>query len=200
MAFPKIAAYLRLWCTPARKSVRTRYLWKIQSIMNDLTPEERSDLITQYRRMALVAARPFRHPSIDRADVHQIAMLALVSAVDSYDPTKGAMSTHVWNRVTYALQDEFRRIKRHIRSAVPLHGRDVPEPKEDPSFDVHEELWGAIRQLPERPRRVLIHYFGLEGYKPMLRVELARKYGLSPGTITASNRQSVEQLRQALSA
>jgi RNA polymerase sigma-B factor len=69
------------------------------------SPELRGWLVQQYERLAFDLAGRLTHHAQDREDLNQVALLALVKAVDRYDVDRGtAFTTFAWATITGELK------------------------------------------------------------------------------------------------
>lgn len=122
-------------------------------------------------------------------DVVQAALTRLyvawprVQRADSVD-------AYVRRAVVNAHLDEHRRPWRRESSV----GDDLPEEAVMPPPEEHDELWAALRALPQGQRRVVVlrHWWGLSVE------ETAADLGISPGTVKSQTSAALAALRTSL--
>jgi RNA polymerase sigma factor (sigma-70 family) len=165
----------------------------------EAAPPTRAQLIESFCLLARKLARKFGHWSLDFEDLTQMAMVAVMRAVDEYNPTMGVeLSSYVYKRIVWSLSDEIDRATRQTRRIGPLEF-DPSERSHDSDDDDHSDLWRAIDELPDRDRSMLISQYGLEGpiAKP---AAIARAAGRSRAGLYVARDRSLKTLRVALSA
>jgi RNA polymerase sigma factor (sigma-70 family) len=159
-------------------------------------------LITSYSRLAWKIAAKYRHWSLELDDLHQIAMTAVVEAVDGFDPARGVpLGKYVSLRIGHALGDEMARATRVDRPAE-WHKLDAIDPGTDGQLDDDDlaQLRKAVDSLSLRERRILSDLYGLDGRKPKTQIVTGRKLGLCRYTIAKSAKRSLSTLRATLTA
>ncbi len=165
----------------------------------DATPtvirEDRGSLIESYAGWARDLAKRFRHSSLEREDIDQIAMLATVHAIDGYEPGHGAtLNTFVRRHVEWALGNEMKRARRSVRLMTQLlddvvdHSQDA-----DPRENECDDLYSAMETLPHADQERLIDHYGLDGYPAMSLPQLGMRGNYS--RLTASNRNGAALLK-----
>lgn len=162
---------------------------------------DRDLLIERYTQMARSLAQRFHHWSLDEDDFTQIALLAMIRAIDGHHPKLGSLTAHVWNRISYALGETIVATKRQTRSSGIL-GFDCADPNSDQDIDddACHELRAAIGQLPNQDREILISLYGLGDKPPMEREAVAAHVGSNRANVTESKQRSLATLRTQLSA
>ena len=130
-----------------------------QALMKDYRatrdPRAREAIVTRYLPLARSLARRFRTGAEPLDDLEQVAALALVKAVDAYDPDRGAAFS------SYAVPCIAGAIKRHFRDCG--WAVRVPRELQERAMNVH--------QLESRLQA--------SGGEPPTVAELAREAGLS---------------------
>jgi RNA polymerase sigma factor (sigma-70 family) len=167
-----------------------------------LADGDRRKLIESFACIAHHLMGRYRHWSLDEEDVFQVAMVAIIEAIDSFDPSKGVpLGAHVTMRVKFELSDELRRTGRQARYSNPLPREIADQADAGPDLDAeHEELWDEIDKLPFRDQSILISAFGLDGQAPRTRTILALELGRPRRDVGNSTIRSISTLRTALSA
>jgi RNA polymerase sigma factor (sigma-70 family) len=160
----------------------------------------RAALINSFTYLAWKIAAKYRHWSLERDDLHQVAMLAVTEAVDSFDPSRGVpIDNHVSTRIGYALGHE---MARAIRADRPRggHMREAADPSTEDQLGDDElaQLREALDSLPPRERRILIDLYGLDGRDPLTQTAAGRELGLCRYTILKSAKRSLSTLRAVL--
>lgn len=165
------------------------------------TQTDRHMTIDSFVKLAYCIARDYRHWSMDREDINQLAVLAICKAVDAWDSTDGTpLAAYVACRIRWELGDEIQRTKRRIK-----YGHLGKHDPADPSSLVEgeeglDDLDHAIGLLPDSDRVILTEYFGLDGQPPVRRPEIARRSRQPLAVVSQSKQRSIETLRVALRA
>jgi RNA polymerase sigma-B factor len=111
--------------------------------IHTVEPPSREQLIERHMPLARSLAHRYRHAVEPLADLEQVAYLALVKAVDGFDPDRGTAFS------TYAVPFIVGAIKRHFRDcAWPVH---VPRGAKDLGAELEkrtESAWQSTGQLP----------------------------------------------------
>jgi RNA polymerase sigma-B factor len=106
-------------------------------------PSARERLIERHMPLARSLAHRYRHAVEPLADLEQVAYLALVKAVDRFDPDRGTSFT------SYAVPFIVGAIKRHFRDcAWPVH---VPRSAKDLGAELEqrmEQAWETTGRFP----------------------------------------------------
>ena len=171
----------------------------------EVSPLTRGALIEQYLPMAYkLAGRWRRHRSFEHDDFTQIGMLAVIDAIDTFDPTRDCkLSTYVFRRIKWMLLDHVNGIRRRIGS-TSAPAADVADASADLVDLDHDDddslLQDAIGGLPRRDKAILRRYYGLGGERPEISQAVADRFHLSRATVSHSLIRSRETLRAALSA
>ncbi|MGA8533592.1 MAG: sigma-70 family RNA polymerase sigma factor [Candidatus Tumulicola sp.] len=106
-------------------------------------PEDRDLVIAEHRYLCRRAARRFLRPSLDRADLEQVAAIGLIKAVDRYDRTQETpFEAYAWLLVLGELMHYVRDGERILRA--PRRIRDL----ERRWIAAERELWPLLGKEP----------------------------------------------------
>jgi RNA polymerase sigma factor (sigma-70 family) len=161
----------------------------------------RGALINSYSRLAWKIAGKYRHWSLELDDLHQVAMLAVTEAVDSFDAARDVpLGKWVSACIGHALGDEMARATRADRPAGG-HTLEIIDPDTVGQLDDDDraQLRKALDSLPPRERRILSDLYGLDGRDPKTQIVTGRELGLCRYTIAKSAKRSLSTLRATLS-
>lgn len=161
---------------------------------------DRRLMIESFSCLAHHLVKRYRHWSLDQADVFQMAMIAVIQAVDDFDPArKVPLGAYVTNKVKWKLGIELERARKdsHATRTYPF---DVVDPDSVRAGDDNDDLWDAIERLPKRDQAILISCFGLDGQAPRRKAHLATELGCTGPTVGNSTRRSIKTMRAQLSA
>jgi RNA polymerase sigma factor (sigma-70 family) len=158
-------------------------------------------LIESFASIAHHLVKRYAHWSLEKEDIFQIAMLAVIKAIDGYEASLGVpLGAHVALRIKYELGHEVAKAVRlnreHGLMPFVLDGKTAAAGDNDD----HAELWDAIDLLPKHDRAILISCFGLAGRPAKTLVEISKSQDCIAPTIGDSTRRSIRTLRAALSA
>jgi RNA polymerase sigma-B factor len=101
----------------------------------------RNDIVERYARLVEFTVRRFRHQSDEYEDLRQVAYLAILSAIERFDPERGIQFS------TFASQSMEGELKRHLRD----RSWSVRPPRR--SQELHLELRDAEERLAQKLRR-----------------------------------------------
>jgi RNA polymerase sigma-70 factor (ECF subfamily) len=121
---------------------------------------------------------------------------------DSYEPSKGAVSTWLLTIGRRKALDRLRARKRNREDSIESESvfADLPSPSPDPESqaegsDLREHVRAALRELPNEQREVLeLGYFS-----GLSQAEIAEKTGQPLGTVKTRMRLAMQKLREPLS-
>jgi RNA polymerase sigma-70 factor (ECF subfamily) len=121
---------------------------------------------------------------------------------DSYEPSRGAVSTWLLTIGRRKALDRLRARKRNREDSIESEGgfADLPSPSPDPESraegsDLREHVRAALRELPNEQREVLeLGYFS-----GLSQAEIAEKTGQPLGTVKTRMRLAMQKLREPLS-
>ncbi len=106
-------------------------------------PEDRERLIAEHRYLCRRAARRFVRPTLDRADLEQVAVIGLIKAVDRYDSSQATpFEAYAWLLVLGELMHYVRDGERILRA--PRRIRDL----ERRWVAAERELWSLLGREP----------------------------------------------------
>lgn len=106
-------------------------------------PEDRDAAIAEHRYLCRRAARRFVRPSLDRADLEQVAAIGLIKAVDRYDRTQATpFEAYAWLLILGELMHHVRDGERLLRA--PRRIRDL----ERRWVSAERELWPILGREP----------------------------------------------------
>jgi RNA polymerase sigma-B factor len=140
-------------------------------------PRLREALVERYLPLARHVANRFDGGGRPREDLFQVACIALVKAVDRFDPDRGVAFS------SYAVPTMVGALKRHLRFGY-----------EEPRFARVEQgadLWSLVGALGTQERAVLRLRFELDMTQP----EIARALGVSQAHVSRMLRRALEHLR-----
>ena len=106
---------------------------------------------------------------------------------------EGRSEAYVRKTMVNLNTDWWRRLgsREHAVASVP----DArPGPDAYAAFDLHDELWAALRELPARMRAVLV----LRYFEDLSEAETAALLGCSAGTVKSQSSRGLGRLRHAL--
>lgn len=106
-------------------------------------PEDRDRAIAEHRYLCRRAARRFVRPSLDRADLEQVAAIGLIKAVDRYDEAQSTpFEAYAWVLILGELMHHVRDGERLLRA--PRRIRDL----ERKWVAAERELWSLLGREP----------------------------------------------------
>jgi len=76
--------------------------------------EVRNKIVSKYLYLSDILAKKFLNRGIDYEDIYQVASIALIKAVERFDPDKGVKF------ISFATPTIIGEIKRYFRTRVPL--------------------------------------------------------------------------------
>ena len=106
-------------------------------------PAAREELVRRYLPLARRLASRFRYTGEPGDDLDQVAFLALVKAVDRYDPRRG------YTFYSYAVPTILGELKHHLRSTWTLH---VPRGAQERAMHVTRAARALSARLGRSPR------------------------------------------------
>ncbi len=159
-------------------------------------PPTRQDLIESYVCLAHHLVKRVGHWSLGDDDLFQSAMMGVIEAVDTFDPSLNVpLAAHVINHVKYALCGDVIRARRHTQTQ-PYRFCEPPHPDDDGDY---ADLYDAIEQLPVADQSIIMDFWGLNGRRHN-RAELATRHNRTIHQISESTTRSTKSLRAALTA
>ncbi|GAA2895006.1 SigE family RNA polymerase sigma factor [Nonomuraea rubra] len=130
------------------------------------------------------------HP-LDAEDLLQSALTKTYQAWERIED-RGALDGYVRRAMVNINISQWRR-----RKLEEYPSDELPEPvtfEPAGSSEVHEALEQALRELPERMRAAIV----LRYYEDMTEPEIAKKLGISVGTVKSTVSRAMAKLRAAL--
>ncbi|MBE5766096.1 MAG: sigma-70 family RNA polymerase sigma factor [Clostridiales bacterium] len=111
----------------------------LQRYCTDRSPELRNRLVEAHLYIAGIVARKFAGRGVDYDDLYQVASLALVKAIERYDPDKGVkLSSFVVPSMIGEVKNYFRDRSRLIR--LPRRSTEMYKKVEAARERLHEQL------------------------------------------------------------
>lgn len=168
---------------------RERTLW---GLCRSGDAEAREELIVAYRPLVFwIAKRIHAHPSL-RQDLVQEGMLAMIGAVDRFDPDRDLkFSTYAYHRIRGQMINMLERSERRAPLPVPDEWLEVdPEPRDEEWLDVAE----SIGRLEGREAEVVSALF-FEGKDPR---DVADEQRLDVSHVYRLRRSAVARIRDWL--
>lgn len=183
-----------------------------------LTPVERDQwarrwrlvrdyLIGQNLGLAYKMAGRFQTSHIDQDDLRGEAFLALVHAVEGFDPWRGPrFSTYACHAIVYALGKAAKKSSRHqLRFAAEAETRNLPRSNGSRWLELYvERLRSALREnhgdLTEQESTVLVGRFPLGGGSRRTLSQIGDTLGLSKERVRQIQNSALTKLRDALQA
>ena len=155
-------------------------------------------LVREHTSLIHTILRRVEHRGVPYAELVQAGRLALWRSVLRFDPHRGVrFSTYGGRAVERALWEAVRRA-RQAEATDPV----APPPYVPAGLtwasqqpEVQRALVGAVLQLPERLRAVMIALYGLDGQPPCTRAALGRAWGLSRERIRQLHNEALVVLR-----
>ena len=132
-------------------------------------PAAREELVRRYLPLARRLASRFRYTGEAGDDLEQVAFLALVKAVDRYDPGRGNTF------YSYAVPTILGELKHHLRHAWAVH---VPRAAQERALNVTKASRALSAQLGRSPRLTEVaEVTGLTTEQVIEALETADAYG-----------------------
>lgn len=163
-------------------------------------------LAASYARMLKLACR-FARPGVDVEDLLQEARIALLAAIQSYEPGHGtALSTWAWRPMYQAVEREAKRAARASLVTAAYDDIDDEERTDDRSVPVPDEVSREM-DAEEAPAAVSSLLDGLDATDALiLRLrraeglslrETGERVGLSHGAVAKRERAAMAKIRRA---
>ena len=128
----------------------------------------------------------------DRADIVHQVFLNAISALDSYDPSRGAIGTWLYAITRNAVNDYYRKLSREPTA------EDIELiPAQDDRILTNEDLESlasALEQLPDRERKIIVLRF----YHGLSSKETAERVGVSYSNVRFLQYNALKKLRRFL--
>ena len=174
-------------------------------------------LIERNLRLVVFIARRFENTGVNLEDLISIGTIGLIKAIDTYRRDKNIqLATYASRCIENEILMHIRKIS-HQKTEVSLDepinmdydgnelllsdilGTDedmILRPLED-DVDLHL-LRQAVKELPDRERRIVVMRFGLEGHQEQTQKEVAQKMGISQSYISRLEKRIMLRLRKEL--
>lgn len=156
-----------------------------------ITPEE---LYNAYREKVERYICSHVRNEHDRADIVQQVFLNAISALESYDPERAAVSTWLYAITRNAVIDYYRSLEKTPLSADDDELRLLSQDDRPLSEETLEALADALEQLPERERKIIVFRF----YRGYSAKETAEKVGISYANVRFLQYAALKKLRRLL--
>ncbi len=158
-----------------------------------ITPEE---LYNAYREKVERYICSHVRNEHDRADIVQQVFLNAISALESYDPERAAVSTWLYAITRNTVIDYYRSLEKTPISADDDELRELFSSSEEKplSEETLEALADALEQLPERERKIIVFRF----YRGYSAKETAEKVGISYANVRFLQYAALKKLRKLL--
>ena len=131
----------------------------------------------------------------DREDLASRVFQNVISALDSYDPSRAALGTWIYAITRNTVISYYREKKREPELVEIEQLAAAAEAEEHlPTSEMLEALAEALEQLPERERLIIVRrfYYGLSAK------EIAEKAGVSYSNVRFLQHRALKKLRDIL--
>ncbi|MBR5528959.1 MAG: RNA polymerase sporulation sigma factor SigE [Oscillospiraceae bacterium] len=174
-------------------------------------------LIEHNLRLVVFIARRFENTGVNLEDLISIGTIGLIKAVGTYRRDKNIkLATYASRCIENEILMHIRKIanqKTEVSLDEPINMdydgnelllSDILGTDEDMILRPLEEhvdlciLRQAVRELPERERRIVCMRFGLEGYRELTQKEVAAKMGISQSYISRLEKRIMLRLRNEI--
>jgi RNA polymerase sigma factor (sigma-70 family) len=157
----------------------------------------RDDLVGASLRLVALRVLALNVPAADRDDAFQSGVLGLMSAIDRFDPDRGArLASYAWPWISAAIRSSLR------EQAVPPGGRVEPESAPDDPIDpdVRGDLGFLLAGLPALVAEVMRLRFGFgDGMGEVRsRATVAARLGLTVSEVRTVEANTLASLRRGL--
>jgi RNA polymerase sigma factor (sigma-70 family) len=153
-------------------------------------------LVREHSGLIHTLLRRVAHSGVAYAELVQEGRLALWRAVLGFDPARGVrFATYAGLAVERALWAAVRRARRDSAVVMPAVGQPEPWALLSRQPEVQAALLGAVVQLPERLRAVVMQLYGLDGQGGCTQAALGRAWGLSGERVRQLHMQALVHLR-----
>lgn len=166
--------------------------------------DARAALVAGEMGLVRSVALRYRNLGVPADDLVQEGVLGLLSAIDRYDPSRGAaFSTYAFWRIRASVTHALTAQSRAGAKVMSLDQQDdVADPSDAPDAQVerHEQtraLYKALRRLRARKCTIVTRHFGLGGAPEPFR-DIGRDLELSEERTRALNDEALRELCAAL--
>lgn len=192
-------AVRRAWRRPIPQSERNLWAQRCKVIRDYLVEENLGLVYTTLGR--------FRPNPADWDDFKSEALLALVRAVEGFDPWRGyRFSTYAWNAISRSLMHASKKASRHrLQFPLELDGeRELPVQNDTWSELFVDRLRQALHEnlaeLTDRESEILARRFPEDGKLRLTLREIGDALGLSKERIRQIQKSALSKLREVLEA
>lgn len=127
----------------------------------------------------------------DASEVLQLAFIKIWERAQSYDPTKAALFTWLYQVTRNTALDELRKGQRKLSKEIQITDRDVYIIEEGFENDSYAHLKSTVSGLDHKFQEVLNSVY----FKGMTHVEAAEHLNLPLGTVKTRLRNALQELR-----
>ncbi|MGJ9411194.1 sigma-70 family RNA polymerase sigma factor [Aeromicrobium sp. CF4.19] len=162
-------------------------------------PLARDALVRESLRLVALRVRAMGLAPADIDDAMQEGALALLAAVDRFDPDRGArLATFAWPRITGALV----RWRASAARTVPVAPDEMPVTAAEPDErDDSAEASALLHALPPGDAQVLWLRHGLDAEgRPRTWVQVGRELGMSASTARRRGERALSRARHTLAS
>ena len=174
-------------------------------------------LIEHNLRLVVYIARRFENTGVNLEDLISIGTIGLIKAIGTYRLDKNIkLATYASRCIENEILMHIRKIsgqKAEVSLDEPINmdydgnelllsdilgtDEDMVTGKLEDDVDI-QILRGALRELPDREREIVLMRFGLEGRKELTQKEVAQKMGISQSYISRLEKRIMRRLRKEL--
>lgn len=167
-----------------------------------MTREARNQIVLQNEPLVHHFVKPYRGRGIDDEELYGTGLIGLIEAVDTFDPSKGALSTHAAFRIRKRINELFEAkredalmFRRSLLELEDVHSDRITEPVDPATNTLVHSL---LSTLPVVVREALLSEYGALGRSLTTSREEAIRAGCSHVTISRRRRAALEYLRPIL--
>lgn len=148
-------------------------------------------ILDRFEAKALLIARSMGASRQDAEDIAQEAFLKIFRYIGSYRSDR-TFKAYFYRIVMNASRDHLSRMKPAGQASLDDVGEFPADPVKRASFEEVEYLRGALRELPQREREVVI----LRDLQGLSTWEVARVLRISPITVRRHSSRAIARLRK----
>lgn len=169
--------------------------------MTTMTRAARNQTVIENQSLIHHFVKPYRGRGIPDEDLYGAGLIGLIEAVDTHDPSKGALSTHAAfrirkriNELLEAQAEDALTFRRSLHELEDVHPQPATEP-ENPT--VKARLREQLAVLPDVLREALLSEHGALGRPRTTSREEAARVRCSPTTVSYRRRAALAYFRPA---